>query len=254
VGGCSGAPKPEAPPPRPPKQPEVSGGGSEERKVASRKARQDTQSPTSIRGELRRLGGLRFVSVTHLAERLPDRLSEEDFQKEKLPPLKPGLWAAIDQHPPRRPEGNGIGFVELLNEDEELAPGGHQLAVYAVTQDVVSIQLHPFLVSGAEPSESTPSCLLWTPRLTYNGAQQLSEFSMLAIPLKSEITAVHFELEALDTKWRASLDVEPGQLVGANELPAGDLIIRAKCQDRTGETDVVERFVTINPESLFEEE
>lgn len=195
---------------------------------------------------------LRFYRSTDLMEPFPERISEEEMSTRKVSVKSSEVWLGVDHHPPRLTAEPGLRLLDLLSEDEELAPGEHQLVAFTFGPENVAFQAQSFVVGRGEAASRLRNCILWSPKLTFNGPKDAEAVLFLAIALNEDVRSVSYRVEAVDARWSGKLNTERGFIVRAVDLPAGDLRLTASCAGDDGRVELSERIVTVNPEDFLE--
>jgi hypothetical protein len=197
-----------------------------------------------------RRGVVVFENSAGLAAALPKAVTRSEVASLVLPlPAGNSFWVALDQHPARQVGVRKLHLADLLNEDEELAPGFHHLVVLKEeTVDKILLAVHPFSLDvQAQEVPEVPACILFTPQLTLNGPLAADSLGVLAVPLLEEVERVRMKANGPGLASEAL--VPTGTRVGLSKPPSGDFTFVAECLSGNDTALVVERTITINRDS-----
>jgi hypothetical protein len=89
---------------------------------------------------------------------------------------------------------------DLLNEDEELAPGFHWLFFLDFSRELmVRVQPHAFSLDiEARGLPRAPGCVIFTPLSTVNGAEKADQIDVLVIPFVGDVDRGRLRAEGTD--------------------------------------------------------
>ncbi len=197
-----------------------------------------------------RLGKLVEIRSVQSTLEFPKKLSSAELNSRALPRNpQPGLWAMLDQHPVRSFANRRLKLSDLLNEDEELAPGWHWLSLFqeagSEEKPVVEFSLQAFAVeSEPEGMPLAPGCALLWPVGTYNGPEAAENIQVLAVPRQADVSAVRYEARSED--WFSEGTFAPGQIVILDSPPNGDIEISATCFVQEESLSLATQVITIN--------
>lgn len=197
-----------------------------------------------------RLGKLVEIRAVQSTLEFPKKLSSGELKSRALPRNpQPGLWAMLDQHPARSFATRRLKLSDLLNEDEELAPGFHWLSLFqeagSEEKPVVEFSLQAFAVeSEPDGMPLAPGCALLWPVGTYNGPEAAENIRVLAVPRQADVSSVHYEARSGD--WFSEGTFAPGQIVILDAPPNGDIEISATCFVKEESLSLVTQVITVN--------
>lgn len=170
-------------------------------------------------------------------------------------------WMQLDQHAPRS-FSTAVGLTSLLNEDEEIAPGGHLLFAAIVGKprvfvDAVSFRMDTGPAHRADAEKVACFLLSPGPNLNGRGAEQL-EVLATVVEVGADAGPTHEETTRHDGVFvRYSVQGASGAAHGTFPLgmsgvihhPApGDWHVTFSCEADGRVLGSGERWVTINPE------
>ncbi len=168
-------------------------------------------------------------------------------------------WLAIDHHAFRfvaRAQGEQaqgeqakkLRLTDLINEDEELAPGTHWLYMMEVGKKSASIQAHSFSVeSPTDDKPIAPACLLWTNGLTFNGKDAAANVQIRVISLYDELKEVKYLVHG--DNWQSTTTEKVGVPLKLVTPPNGDLDIEVECKGADGFLTKISRTITVNEDA-----
>ncbi len=180
---------------------------------------------------------------------------------------KESKYFQLDDHSPRSDSG-GRTLSSLLVEDQEIAPGGHSLAAFALFPEALFVETARFksVVSSANKSGSSQAvnaahegCRLLLPLPTQNGSSAqalriLAVFDPLLLPHEpaAEVSiSYRLESQAQSAPFASivATGVFPqGTEAVLKEAPPGDFVVEATCLVDGQIFAKAQRRVTLNPE------
>jgi hypothetical protein len=188
----------------------------------------------------------------------PEKLARSEIETRAISLTEkagPHTWLSIDDHAPRRVRGKNQTVSDLLNEDVELAPGGHRLTVFTLpgsddqtASGQIKIQAHDFFID-VEPGGQVEAigCIAFTPELTKNGPVAAQVLSFWAIPLIWDINRVSYEVRGPNLHRRSEAEAATEMILEAP--PNGDLSISVRCFANDREQGYDTQVVTINADA-----
>lgn len=194
-----------------------------------------------------RRGVVTFEQSPGLAVGLPRTVTRSQVSSLVLSlPHGTSVWVALDEHPARRVGARRLHLSDLLNEDEELAPGFHHLVVFKEeSADKMLLALHAFSLDvESEAAPQAPPCVLFTPQLTLNGPLASDSLTVLAIPLVPDVDRIRMQANGPDFASEAIVPV--GTAVGLSTPQSGDFVFSAACLSGSDVMLEIERAVTVN--------
>lgn len=168
--------------------------------------------------------------------------------------MAPQAWLALDHHTPRALSKNkkSWALTDLLNEDEEIAPGEHHLISVARAGDSFTYELQSFQVDTQARELVPPACFLFSPRGTFNGDAEADALQVIVFPLGESVTRIRVHLRGAD--WSSEIESEPGIPLRAIRLPSGDFSVHVSCRATSGEELAsFERIITVNRDAPVKE-
>lgn len=156
----------------------------------------------------------------------------------------------LDEHPARYAKGRSLSLSNLINEDEELAPGFHWVSIIHLSrlndpQPRLELSLQALAVES-EPAglPRAPGCALLWPVGTYNGDEVAREIEVLAVPRQGSIDRVVYEARARDWLMRGTGGF--GASLRMKDAPSGDITVTATCSVGGERLPPVSQVITIN--------
>jgi|GEM_PF-2151923 len=214
-------------------------------------------APSGVSRPLALVRRVEIRVVDHLSQALPSSMKRESIRRKALPLAYPhNTWLALDQHPPRFSKGRRLRLVDLINEDEEVAPGTHSLTLIRSVSDHIEVQSHPFSIDTDLGKSGDPvDCVLFQPAGTYNGEKASEMVEFLALPIGLGAADVEYEVASLHLDapppWRAHGTFKTGEIAGVS-LASGDFRVTATCRNGAGIERRMTRTITVNRDAAVE--
>lgn len=223
---------------------------------------------------------LRLAAAQDLLPGFPDFFSRAEVKKKILSIADPERTViALDHHRPRTADGRRLRLSDLLNEDEELAPGTHHLVVVTFSSDSPLSSVGPTFSQETEPGLAAvasssaqlvrvaryafsvetvssaavvgPGCWLLFPYGTYNGQAASSAPEVLALAFDAQGSlslSGAYSYQVRGENFRAKGSFPAGQVAAAMDVPSGDLLFEANCGSGFMPDESSRRTVTVNRE------
>ena len=137
------------------------------------------------------------------------------------------VYVGLDDHPFRRVDTGSIRLMDLLLEDEELAPGAHRLVVVQEGAEGRAIAASWFFVGDEGEANAEPSswgAVLFSPHGTFNGDAAADGVTIDAFSLTPERSLV---VRVVGPGWTAERRTS-GEPLTVQGLPSGDFRIEAE--------------------------
>jgi hypothetical protein len=200
-------------------------------------------------------GALRTFRFAHGFVDLADgtELGRADFERTLLRTKDPRAQAAVsagtllvllDDQTPRPLLGPSVALESLVDEDRELAPGWHVLALVLPSGTQLDVEVVRFQVELREPLPVLePGCALLAPGGTTH-ASASAALELVGLPLSSAVARFEYAVaEPRSTHVRLP-GLESALLSG---LPSGDHLLTVRCYDGGGHLlGESQRTVTLN--------
>lgn len=155
-------------------------------------------------------------------------------------------WLTLDHHAPRPFFAGQLALHDLLNEDEETAPGRHRVTAVRREANRFVLESSEFWLGTTPGPMRDDGCLLFAPRGTYNGDTEADSVEIVALTWGPR--ALQVRIEFLDTveeqvaRPNTALTWRP-----RTPLPSGDFDFTLSCRDAKGnQVDAVSRTITVN--------